>query len=142
MPVADQIGRMKSLYPGLELVLWRRGLAKWKGWLQPVDFACAYFISISYRLQQPPVVHVLEPVLVSNSKGEPVPHRFSDERLCLYYPKYGEWRADMAIAETIVPWASRWLYYYEVWHATGEWLGGGIEHRPRGSRNLTRASAL
>ena len=29
--------------------------------------------------------------------------------------------------ETIVPWASLWLYYYEVWHATGEWLGGG-EH--------------
>ena len=21
--------------------------------------------------------------------------------------------------ETIVPWASLWLYYYEVWHATG-----------------------
>ena len=37
-------------------------------------------------------------------------------------------------AETIVPWACLWLYYYEVWHATGEWLGGGLHpsaRRPR-----------
>jgi hypothetical protein len=34
----------------------------------------------------------------------------------------------MKIATTIIPWLSLWLYYYEVWHATGEWMGGGIEH--------------
>jgi len=36
--------------------------------------------------------------------------------------------------ETIVPWACLWLYYYEVWHTTGEWLGGGLHpsaRRPR-----------
>jgi hypothetical protein len=33
----------------------------------------------------------------------------------------------MIIAETILPLASIWLFYYEMWQATGEWLGGG-EH--------------
>ena len=31
----------------------------------------------------------------------------------------------MLIAETIVPWASEWLFYYEIWKGTGEWYGGG-----------------
>jgi hypothetical protein len=33
------------------------------------------------------------------------------------------------IADTLVPWASEWLFDYELWLATGEWYGGGIEHR-------------
>ncbi len=33
----------------------------------------------------------------------------------------------MTLADTILPWASLWLFYYEVWLATGEWVGGG-EH--------------
>jgi hypothetical protein len=33
----------------------------------------------------------------------------------------------MVLADTIIPLASLWLFYYEVWFATGEWLGGG-EH--------------
>ena len=31
----------------------------------------------------------------------------------------------MKIALTIVPWLSLWLFYYEVWRATGTWYGGG-----------------
>jgi hypothetical protein len=37
----------------------------------------------------------------------------------------------MSIAATIVPWLSLWLYYYEVWLATGAWEGGGISHEPK-----------
>jgi hypothetical protein len=39
----------------------------------------------------------------------------------------------MYIHESIVPWTSLWLYYYEIWHATGEWLGGG--HDPAAEKN-------
>ncbi|MGH8092034.1 MAG: hypothetical protein ACREIF_00990 [Chthoniobacterales bacterium] len=39
----------------------------------------------------------------------------------------------MRLADTIVPWTSRWLYFYEIWLATGEWMGGGIPHDPPGS---------
>jgi len=33
----------------------------------------------------------------------------------------------MSIASTILPWASEWLFHYEIWRATGEWTGGGRE---------------
>ncbi len=128
MSVPNQIGRMRDLYPNLPLLSWYCGLARWEGRLRPLDAAHDYLVNISYRLKRPPAVHVFEPSLVRNKNGEPVPHRYSDGGLCLYYPKYGEWRAHMSIAETIVPWTCLWLYHYEVWLATGEWLGGGIHH--------------
>jgi hypothetical protein len=43
----------------------------------------------------------------------------------------------MAVADTTVPWTALWLYHYEVWHATGEWLGGGIDHH-RGRKRATK----
>ena len=36
----------------------------------------------------------------------------------------------MQLATTIVPWCSEWLFYYELWLATGEWLGGGVHPHP------------
>lgn len=35
----------------------------------------------------------------------------------------------MRLADTIVVWASEWLFFYESWLLTGDWLGGG--HEPR-----------
>ena len=43
--------------------------------------------------------------------------------LCLYYPS--EWNSTMNISDTIIPWISEWLYYFEFWCITGEWYGGG-----------------
>jgi hypothetical protein len=31
----------------------------------------------------------------------------------------------MNISDTIIPWISEWLYYFEFWCITGEWYGGG-----------------
>ncbi len=59
----------------------------------------------------------------SIAEGISIPHVFSDGSLCLHIP--GQWQSDMTIAEYIVPWIAEWLFYYEVWLATGEWLGGG-----------------
>ena len=55
--------------------------------------------------------------------GEPLPHVYRGERLCLCYP--GEWKSSQHIARTIIPWASEWLLQYEFWVATGDWHGGG-----------------
>lgn len=41
----------------------------------------------------------------------------------------------MLIANTIVPWTSEWLFYYEIWLATGQWHGGG--HSSAETPNLT-----
>jgi hypothetical protein len=52
---------------------------------------------------------------------------YFQKHLCLYQPKYREFRSSDFISDTIIPWISLWLYYYEKWHVTGKWLGGG-EH--------------
>ena len=63
---------------------------------------------------------------VAERDGKPPPHLYLGGDLCLYLPGSGEWYPDKPVAATILPWASLWLYYYEIWLATGEWLGGGV----------------
>ena len=42
----------------------------------------------------------------------------------------------MYVAETTMPWAAEWLFFFELWLATDEWLGGGVLHgEPRSLRN-------
>jgi hypothetical protein len=41
----------------------------------------------------------------------------------------------MSIAD-IIGWIALWLYYYEVWLITGNWLGGG--HEPNSSKRAER----
>jgi hypothetical protein len=85
-----------------------------------------YAVRIDYAVPRRPVITVLAPELVAPT-GRPLPHVFTGNDLCLHFP--GEWRPDMSIAATIVPWASEWLLHYEIWRATGNWTGGG--HDPR-----------
>ena len=61
-----------------------------------------------------------------------LPHINRDGSLCLSV--LGDWEPWMYIADYVVPWASAWLFFYEEWHATGNWFGGGThpdkpEHR-------------
>ena len=70
---------------------------------------------------------MLSPKLEAQDDNDRIPHMYRQERLCLYLPNNGEWAPSKPIATTIVPWTAVWLYYYEVWRATGEWLGGGEE---------------
>ncbi|HPF60341.1 MAG TPA: hypothetical protein PK820_16365 [Candidatus Competibacteraceae bacterium] len=81
-----------------------------------------------------PVVRVLFPRLVLNFAAEeeaPLPHVYFEDPdyilspLCLFDPRTGEWNRTMYIADTIVPWAARWLACYELWETTGQWYGGG-----------------
>jgi hypothetical protein len=78
---------------------------------------------LRYRLGQQPSVRVLDPVLRLRPGVGALPHVYNEGDLCLSAP--GEWNLSMAIGHTIVPWASEWLLHYEIWHATGEWAGGG-----------------
>jgi hypothetical protein len=65
------------------------------------------------------------------------PHKFDiDEekkmvRLCLY--RYQEFNSYKYLSKTIIPWTVEWLYFYELWLATGEWCGGG-EHPREGEK--------
>lgn len=101
------------------------------GYVQPTPLSEAYKVKIEYRPHEPPKVWVLEPKLVPREAGGRIPHMYGQECLCLYLPGADEWSGDKILAGYIVPWISVWLEYYEAWHITGEWLGGGVEPEPK-----------
>lgn len=96
------------------------------GLVRPSPLSSPYRIRISYALETSPRVHVLSPEIRPRVDGEPIPHVYPGNELCLFAP--GEWSGCMEIACTIVPWTIEWLFFYEAWHATGCWEGGGIDH--------------
>lgn len=93
--------------------------------LQPTGLSDSYLLRIEYSLETNPKVYVVEPEL-RDRDGKPPPHLYRDGSLCLYLPGAKEWENTMYIVDSIVPWASEWLFHYEIWLATGEWHGGGI----------------
>ncbi|MGH9770404.1 MAG: hypothetical protein ACRD4Q_01665 [Candidatus Acidiferrales bacterium] len=94
----------------------------WRGSLQPTPLSPNYEVQIAYRMPRHPEVRVLAPALKRRGSTE-IPHLFADGSLCLCEP--GQWNAMTVIADTLVPWAALWLYFYEIWYLTGEWHGGG-----------------
>jgi hypothetical protein len=96
------------------------------GKLQPSSLSETYTVRVSYQVGQNPRVEVLSPELQPRG-DEKIPHMYGQKRLCLYEPGLGYWTGEQQLADTIIPWASLWLFYYEIWHATGEWMGGGHE---------------
>ena len=95
------------------------------GVLQPTPYSDRYTIQLEYRDRRRPKVSVLQPKLRLAPGKTRLPHVFRADDLCLHLP--GEWRPEMRISEYIVPWISLWLFFYETWLITGEWLGGGHE---------------
>lgn len=107
----------------------------WEQEIQSDKFSKKYTIRIEYDMSVPKVYINNQNIL--QSKNDIIPHNYytkyiSDKnqivQLCLFYPKRKEWQRYMYIADTIVPWAIEWIYYYEMWRITGEWYGGGIHN--------------
>ena len=98
----------------------------WVGNLQPTPLSQSYKVKIEYDLKHSPSIYVLSPALKSYDGKLNIPHMYDQEKLCVYLPGNGEWDKQKFIAETIIPWISLWLFYYEIWLSTGEWLGGGV----------------
>lgn len=126
MPQQHQ--RMSARHPQFRLLALKPHLAEWQGLVQPSPLSDAYTVRVRYEKYKGPRILVVSPALRLREGAASIPHTYVGNRLCLYYPDYEEWSSDKYIAETIVPWISLWLLYYEAWLATGEWLGGGIEH--------------
>ena len=61
---------------------------------------------------------------------------YSNGDLCLYLP--GQWKESMLLADTILPWTSQWLLYYELWLITGHWMGTGHDHPAADPASLPR----
>lgn len=95
--------------------------------IQPSPASRTYTVQLRYRHGHHPHVTVIDPPLEAGPDQQDLPHVYPGNELCLYYS--GEWRHDMLLATTILPWIAEWLLHYEIWLATGHWNGGG--HAPR-----------
>lgn len=122
-----QLLHLKRLFPQSHVHIQRNCLT-WEHKIVPSRLSQSYTVRLTYKLAKSPRVNILEPELIA-PEGKKLPHTYPGKRLCLYYPGIGDWRGDMLLAETIVPWISEWLYFYEIWIVSGEWYGGGIHPR-------------
>lgn len=125
--IAEQVASMRSRYPEFKTYFTSHGNMKVVGALRPTSRSNSYNFVLKYNLIDNPKTKIISPVLKKNSNDEDIPHLYPGENLCLYQPQYCEFRRTDLLCDTIIPWTSLWLYYYEIWHLTGEWLGGG-EH--------------
>ena len=125
--IAEQVNEMKNYYPQFQTSYNTHSSMKVRGELQPTQRSEKYLFELKYNLVKNPIVKIIKPVLVKNEKNEEIPHLYSDGSLCLFHPNFSEFNKKDSISEKIIPWISLWLYYYEMWHLTGCWLGGG-EH--------------
>ena len=115
---------MRLAWPNFQLIRMRRQVeAILIGTVQPTPLSIKYRVSIRIRPEWPPVVRVHEPELRPREGMASVPHVYADGCLCLHLDE--DWHPGVFVAESTLPWVSLWLYFYEVWHATGLWLGGG-----------------
>ncbi|HEY5746084.1 MAG TPA: hypothetical protein VIU12_08415 [Chryseolinea sp.] len=126
-----QAGALRSYFPSSNIT--RKGEREliWVGELTPTPLSDTYKIKLHFLDGEFIRINVLAPVLRLAPTATGLPHVYSTEKqeLCLYYPKDNEWDPSMYYVRTLIPWASEWLYHYEVWLATGGvWHGGGIDH--------------
>lgn len=103
----------------------------WRGKFRPTSTSPEYLVEIDYALYKIPRVFVLKPKLHPNA-----PHIYKESgSLCLYYPPDNSWNYQKLLGNTIFLWTAEWLYYYELWFATGQWLGPEAPHDANKSEN-------
>lgn len=137
-----QFNILKRTYPNSHGSI-RGNNFNWYIELKPTPISICYKIMITTEDigkhgDYKPLVYVKSPKplkLASGKKSLPHVYNTMEQKICLYDWRYAEWNATMPIAYTIVPWASEWLYYYEIWSVTGEWLGGG--HHPANNKKTS-----
>lgn len=139
--IEAQIASMAERWGGFKTVERTGEMAIWEGMLRPTK--SWYRLRVAYRVPRAPEnftliaiqprVQVIDPILERHSDYEegPVPHVYTNKKepwlpfLCLFDPFKGEWTPADLLAETTIPWATRYLYFYEGWLLTGKWKGGG-----------------
>lgn len=132
LSLVAQQGLLRRTYPDSRVLREHESLL-WSGKLTPAEYTATYDVLIDHQIDRSPLVYVVRPrfQLVN---GQTLPHVYPLNTLCLFFGKR-EWHGGIPIASTLVPWASEWLFFYELWLATGgEWLGEG-EHPPPGPAN-------
>jgi len=112
--------RLLRAKPGSEGTV-KRGHLTWRGTFQPTSASAVYTVEIQHTVGLRPDIRVIDPPL-EGRPGEALPHVFPGDLLCVY--RGDQWTANRPLT-AILPWITEWLFYYELWLATGQWYGGG-----------------
>ena len=117
--------RHSRVFPGH--VRLRRERLTWRGKVRPTPLSRAYDVRLDYQVGDIPQVIVEAPDLRALAGGRRLPHVYQQDppRLCLYLPKTGQWRPELRLDETMLPWSAVWFFYFEEWLDSDEWKGGG-----------------
>jgi hypothetical protein len=123
LTISEQVYFMRAIYPQFRVTTNRGNRARWTGDLRPTSMSDTYAVEISYTVPRCPEIRVLTPELRVRPGHKRLPHVFEENRLCVHQAH--EWTGNLILARTVVPWTIAWLYFYEIWFATGFWEGGG-----------------
>lgn len=105
-----------------------QGVLIWSGKIKPTTISREYNIKIMYKGFGRPKVLLVDKNIKGIDKVD-FPHHYGIDKsnntvdLCLYMNN--EFDDSKLIAIYIIPWIKEWLFYYELWLSTGEWMGGG-----------------
>ena len=122
-------------FKGAECVI-KKDVLLWKGKIKPTPLSKEYDVFIKYQINRLPRIQVFVTSDELKELDNPdFPHKYkiikdkNTVKICL--DRYQVFNKYNYISTTIIPWTIEWLYYYEIWLATGKWLGGG-EHPCKG----------
>ena len=117
-----QVDLMKAAFPSFTWRPNRRGGLTWNGCLQPTAHSREYGVRIEHDRDS------VKTFVDKPRIRQRAPHLYRDGALCLFWPKEWAWHPKRSLAETLIPWTALWLYFYEVWLETGEWMGPSSPH--------------
>lgn len=123
--IREKFPFLNSRINGLELIC--------RGRIQPTEQSPRYRVEIRYSPWDSPVVRVIEPKI----EFLPTAHMYKDDTLCLYDWREQPWQKHWHLHETIIPWTSEWLVFYEIWLLTGKWLGKSANHGNASAADFT-----
>jgi hypothetical protein len=106
----------------------RGGRLVWRYEASPLPLSRVYGVRIEMGQELSPEVFIEAPDLGALAGGRKLPHVYQQQppRLCLFLPGTSEFRPWMRVDQTIVPWTTLWLFYFEDWLSSDEWKGGGL----------------
>lgn len=134
----DQLVAIRLKYPESSACI-KQGVLRWSGYLKPTPLSRVYHVLVNYKMKERPVVTLIGDNIQGLDRQD-FPHHFYKDctqkrvDLCLHLAY--EFNSGMLISDTIIPWAVEWLYFYEIWLATGTWCGGGKHPVVKGKRVL------
>lgn len=117
-------------------LVWHKHVPRIIGLVQPTPMSDSYKVSIAVKDGEPDVTILAPQLLVSKGQFIEV-HMYGPQKPCLYRPDADDWNPVNEKFPSIVTWLSEWLFFYELWLSTGEWLGGGEHPRERGASFAT-----